>query len=159
MISAALVSDIWTRGCGSGVLRWRCVTRFINKGRGVLHCTISRGHEEWRVCQHPPRIEIDCLEIDVSKGSNNNLKLEKVIITYTRTKEAPILSQFTEDSKDIRYRWLKIATNNFWQKMTWRVWRGIRSAFSLNLIQRTNNSWNRSQKDRYVSNSLRSGCC
>ena len=115
MISVALVYDIWTRGCGSGVLRWRCVTRFINKGRGVLHCTI-RGHEEWRVCQHPPRIEIDCLEIDVSEGSNNNLKLEKVIITYTRTKEAPILSQFTEDSKDIRYQWLKIATNNLWPK-------------------------------------------
>ena len=91
------------------------MTRFINKGRGVLHCTI-RGHGEWRVCQHPPRIEIDCLEIDVSEGSNNNLKLEKVIITYTRTKEAAI--QFTEDSKDIRYRWLKIATNNLRQKMT-----------------------------------------
>ena len=90
------------------------MTRFINKGRGVLHCTI-RGHGEWRVCQHPPRIEIDCLEIDVSEGSNNNLKLEKVIITYTRAEEVPILSPVTiyrRFKKGIRYQWLKIATNN-----------------------------------------------
>ena len=90
-------------------MRWRCVTRFINKGRGVLHGTI-RGHEEWRVCQHPPRIEIDCLEIDVSERSNNNLKLEKVIITYTRRKEAPILPPVTIHRRFKRHQ-ISVAEN------------------------------------------------